>query len=113
MDGSAAELEAAERVVMRWDSAGAGGDEPMLFDGAGDRAEADRFLRAVDDLRRLAPPSPAAVGSPRRLSSSSAGGGSGAEQVAMARLDDEFRHVLSSRALDALADLSSLSISTT
>ena len=60
MDGSAAELEAAERVVMRWDSASAG-DEPMLFDGAGDRAEADRFLRAVDDLRRLAPPSPAAA----------------------------------------------------
>ena len=58
MDGSAAELEAAERVVMRWDSAsaGAGADEPMLFDGGGDRAEADRFLRAVDDLRRLAPP---------------------------------------------------------
>jgi len=119
MDGSAAELEAAERMVMRWDSAGAGGDEPMLFDGAGDRAEADRFLRAVDDLRRLAPPSPAAVGSPRRLSSSSgsssaAAGGSGALQVAMARLEDEFRHVLSSRALDleieALADLSSLSL---
>ncbi|KAL6661601.1 hypothetical protein ACP70R_000985 [Stipagrostis hirtigluma subsp. patula] len=125
MDGSAvAELEAAERVVMRWDSSsasasagGGGGDEPMLFDGGGDRAEAERFLRAVDDLRRLAPPSPAAVGSPRRLSSSgsSAGGaGSGAVQVAMARLEDEFRHVLSSRALDveieALADLSSLSI---
>ncbi|CAL5005896.1 unnamed protein product [Urochloa decumbens] len=119
MDGSAAELEAAERVVMRWDSAsaGAGADEPMLFDGAGDRAEADRFLRAVDDLRRLAPPSPAAVGSPRRLSSSSgssSAAGSGAVQVAMARLEDEFRHVLSSRALDleieALADLSSLSI---
>ncbi|CAL5001777.1 unnamed protein product [Urochloa decumbens] len=120
MDGSAAELEAAERVVMRWDSAsaGAGADEPMLFDGAGDRAEADRFLRAVDDLRRLAPPSPAAVGSPRRLSSSSgsssAAAGSGAVHVAMARLEDEFRHVLSSRALDleieALADLSSLSI---
>ncbi|XP_066351905.1 exocyst complex component EXO70B1-like [Miscanthus floridulus] len=115
MDGSAAELEAAERVVMRWDSAsaGAGADEPMLFDGGGDRAEADRFLRAVDDLRRLAPPSPAAVGSPRRLSSSSAAGSS-AVQVAMARLEDEFRHVLSSRALDleieALADLSSLSI---
>ncbi|CAO2202093.1 unnamed protein product [Urochloa humidicola] len=105
---------------MRWDSASAGAsaDEPMLFDGAGDRAEADRFLRAVDDLRRLAPPSPAAVGSPRRLSSSSgssaAAAGSGAVLVAMARLEDEFRHVLSSRALDleieALADLSSLSI---
>ncbi|RLN09285.1 exocyst complex component EXO70B1-like [Panicum miliaceum] len=60
----------------------------MLFDGAGDRAEADRFLRAVDDLRCLAPPSPAAVGSPRRLlsSGSSTGSGSSAVQVAMARL---------------------------
>ncbi|KAG2548021.1 hypothetical protein PVAP13_9KG131600 [Panicum virgatum] len=106
MDGSAAGLEAAERVVMRWDSvsAGTGGIEHMLFEGAGDRAEADRFLQAVDDVRRRRPPpSSAAVGSPRRLTSSSAGG-SGAEQ---------FRHVLSSRALDALADLSSLSISTT
>jgi exocyst complex component 7 len=115
MDGSAAELEAAERVVMRWDSSLAcgGTDEPMLFDGGGNRAEADRFLRAVDDLRRLAPPSPAVVGSPRRLSSSSAAR-SGAVLVAMTRLEDEFRHVLSSRALDheieALADLSSLSI---
>ncbi|KAL5232462.1 hypothetical protein ABZP36_031238 [Zizania latifolia] len=118
MDGSA-ELEAAERVVMRWDSTStsAAADEPMLFDGAtGDRGEAERFLRAVDDLRRLAPLSPAAVGSPRRLSSgSSAGGATSAVQVAMARLEDEFRHVLSSRALDleieALADLGSLSIS--
>jgi len=58
------------------------------------------------------PPSSTAIGSPRRLTSSSAGG-FGTEQVAMARLEDEFRHVLSSRALDALADLGSLSISTT
>jgi hypothetical protein len=48
MDGSAMELEAAERVVMRWDSSLAcgGTDEPMLF---------DRFLRAVDDLHRGPP----------------------------------------------------------
>ncbi|XP_024310876.1 exocyst complex component EXO70A1 isoform X1 [Brachypodium distachyon] len=120
MDRSAAvELERAERVVMRWDSTasastggGSGGEEQMLFDGGGDRAEAERFLLAVDDLRRLAPASPGAVGSPRRTSS--AGGGSNAVQVAMARLEDEFRHVLTSRALDleieVLADLSSLSM---
>ncbi|XP_062199630.1 exocyst complex component EXO70A1-like [Phragmites australis] len=118
MDGSAAaELEAAERAVMRWDSTASassgGGDEHMLFDGGGDRAEAEMFLRAVDDLRRLASPSLAAVGSPRRTPS--AGGGSSAVQVAMARLEDEFSHVLSARALDleveALAGLSSLSMS--
>uniref|UniRef100_A0A0D9X8K2 Exocyst subunit Exo70 family protein n=1 Tax=Leersia perrieri TaxID=77586 RepID=A0A0D9X8K2_9ORYZ len=128
MEDGSAELEAAERVVMRWDSTASSAatataaDEPMLFDAAasgGDRAEAERFLRAVDDLRRLAPPSPASVGSPRRLSSSgSSVPGATAVQVAMARLEDEFRHVLTSRALDleieALADLSgvgSLSIS--
>ncbi|OEL20316.1 Exocyst complex component EXO70B1 [Dichanthelium oligosanthes] len=110
-----AELEAAERVVMRWDTtasaassggAGGAGDEQMLFDGD-DRAEAERFLRAVDDLRRLAP---APAGSPRRASSV----GGAAVQVAMARLEDEFRHVLAARALDleieALAGLSSLSM---
>jgi exocyst complex component 7 len=121
MDGSAAaELEAAERVVMRWDStasgSSAGGDEHMLFDGCSDRAEAERFLRAVDDLRRLASLSPATVGSPRRASSAgAAGGGISVVQVAMARLEDEFRHVLSARALDleieALAGLCSLSLS--
>ncbi|KAM3257526.1 hypothetical protein ACQJBY_049684 [Aegilops geniculata] len=119
MDGSAAaELERAERVVRRWNSTasapagggggGGGGEDQMLFDGGGDRAEAERFLQAVDDLRRLAPPSP---GSPRRTAST---GGSGAVQVAMARLEDEFRHVLASRAVDleieVLADLSSLSM---
>uniref|UniRef100_A0A8I7BJ56 Exocyst subunit Exo70 family protein n=2 Tax=Hordeum vulgare subsp. vulgare TaxID=112509 RepID=A0A8I7BJ56_HORVV len=131
MDGSA-ELEAAEQVVIRWNSslastaaaaaaaaAAAVEYEPMLFDGAGDRTEAERFLRAVDNIRRLAPSSPSVVGSPRRLSSGSGaaagGGGCSAVQVTMARLEDEFRHLLSSRAFDleieVLADLTSLSIS--
>ncbi|CAN6210776.1 unnamed protein product [Urochloa humidicola] len=100
---AAAELEAAERVVMRWDPTASPGDEQaMLFDGDR-RAEAERFLRAVDDIRRLAPPT-------------SAGGSAfAAVQVAMARLEDELRHVLAGRALDleieALAGLSSLSMS--
>jgi exocyst complex component 7 len=121
MDGSvAAELEAAERVGMRWYStalgSSAGGDEQILFDGGADRSVAERFLRAVDELRRLASLSPTADGSPRRASTVGGGGGGGsAVQVAMARLEDEFRHVLSSRALDleveALAGLCSLSLS--
>ncbi|CAM0951515.1 unnamed protein product [Alopecurus aequalis] len=117
MEGStAAVLERAERVVMRWDSTasastgGGSGEEQMLFDGGVDRAEAERFLQAVDDLQRLAPPSP---GTPPRRSSSA--GASNAVQVAMARLEDEFRHVLATRAVDleieVLADLTSLSIS--
>uniref|UniRef100_A0ACD5XLQ1 Uncharacterized protein n=1 Tax=Avena sativa TaxID=4498 RepID=A0ACD5XLQ1_AVESA len=117
MDGSAAaELERAQRVVMRWDSVASGGssgggEDLMLFDGGGDRAEAERFLQAVDDLRRLETPSP---GSPPRRTSSA--GGSSAVHVAMARLEDEFRHVLSSRAVDleieVLAELTSLSTMT-
>ncbi|KAF7095886.1 hypothetical protein CFC21_097951 [Triticum aestivum] len=126
MDGPA-ELEAAEQVVIRLDSSlastaaaepAAVGGEPMLFDGAGDRTEAERFLRAVDNIRRLALSSPSVVGSPRRSSGSGAaagGGGCSAVQVTMARLEDEFRHLLSSRAFDleieALADLTSLCIS--
>ncbi|XP_037459833.1 exocyst complex component EXO70B1-like [Triticum dicoccoides] len=126
MDGPA-ELEAAEQVLIRLDSSlastaaaepAAVGGEPMLFDGAGDRTEAELFLRAVDNIRRLAPSSPSVVGSPRRSSGSGAaagGGGCSAVQVTMARLEDEFRHLLSSRAFDleieALADLTSLCIS--
>ena len=107
---AAAELEAAERVVMRWGSTasaaspggGAGYEQAMLFGGAGDRVEAVRFLQAVDDIRRLAPPS-------------AAGYACASVQMAMARLEDELRHVLAARALDleieALAGLSSLSLS--
>ncbi|CAN6196069.1 unnamed protein product [Urochloa humidicola] len=103
---AATELEAAERVLMRWESAASPGDEQaMLFDGGScgrRREEAEQFLRAVDDVCRLAPPQ-------------SATSGCAAVQVAMARLEDELRHVLSGRALDleieALAGLSSLSMS--
>jgi hypothetical protein len=51
MDESS-ELEAAERVVMWWDSSSAStaaigrDNELMLFDGTGDRAKAQCFLRA-------------------------------------------------------------------
>jgi hypothetical protein len=62
------------------------------------RAEAERFLRAVDDLCRLAPTSPASVGCPRRASS--VGGVYTAVEVTMTRLEDEVRHMLSARALD-------------
>jgi exocyst complex protein 7 len=96
---AAAELEAAERVVMRWDSSAsagggaAGGERAMLFDVAVDRAEAERFPRS-----RLAPPLLAGA----------------AVQIAMARLEDELRHVLATRTLDleieALSGLTSLSM---
>ncbi|OAY81171.1 Exocyst complex component EXO70A1 [Ananas comosus] len=108
-----AEMEAAEQLIMRWDSAAAPEEDRMLFDGA-DRSEAERYLRAVDELRRSLRDPAAAVGSPRRSSAQSASPAS-ALQVAMARLEDEFRHVLVSRAheieVESLVDLSSLSMS--
>lgn len=61
MAGSAAEeVAAVEWMIMRWDStasavSSADGDAQMLFDGAANHAEAERFLQVVDDLHHLAP----------------------------------------------------------
>jgi hypothetical protein len=103
---AAAELEAAERVVMRWDStasaggSAAGDERAMLFDG--------RRLRGggavpAGGRRHLSPRAPLSAGAARA-----------AMQVAMARLEDELRHVLAARTLDleieALAGLTSLSM---
>ncbi|WOL06532.1 hypothetical protein Cni_G15266 [Canna indica] len=106
------DLDAAEKMIMRWDStASSASEERMLFDG-GDRSEAERYLRAVDEIRRSIK-DPVAVGSPRRSSSSSSS--ENAIQIAMARLEDEFRNLLLTRAneieVDTLVDLSSLSMS--
>ncbi|KAJ4952929.1 hypothetical protein NE237_029761 [Protea cynaroides] len=85
------ELEAAENLILRWDStASEEARERMIFDGA-DRQEADRYLRAVDEIQR----SMASVS----VSESPDGSGEsgkvhGAIQIAMARLEDEFRNIL-------------------
>ncbi|XP_042409333.1 exocyst complex component EXO70B1-like isoform X2 [Zingiber officinale] len=109
-DLAEADLEAAEKLILRWDStASSGGEERMLFD-TGERSEAERYLRAVDEIRRSIK-EPVGAGSPRRSSSSSS---ENAIQIAMARLEDEFRNLLLSRAteieVEALVDLSSLSM---
>ncbi|XP_042399562.1 exocyst complex component EXO70B1-like isoform X2 [Zingiber officinale] len=109
-DLAEADLEAAEKLILRWDStASPGGEERMLFD-TGERSEAERYLRAVDEIRRSIK-EPVGAGSPRRSSSSSS---ENAIQIAMARLEDEFRNLLLSRAteieVEALVDLSSLSM---
>ncbi|XP_038985391.1 exocyst complex component EXO70A1 [Phoenix dactylifera] len=108
------ELEAAEREIMRWDSVSQAAEDRMLFDG-GHRSDAERFLRAVDEIRRSIK-GPIVVGSPRRSSSSSSGSTSAnAIQIAMAKLEDEFSNILVSRVnefeIESLVDLSSLSMS--
>ncbi|MQM20039.1 hypothetical protein Taro_053053 [Colocasia esculenta] len=107
---TADDVEAAEKLIMCWDSAASEESAArMLFDG-GDRAEADRYLRAVDEIRRSLRDPAGGTGSPRRLTSG------GAIQAAMARLEDEFRNILVSRVnaveIEALAsDLSFASLS--
>jgi exocyst complex component 7 len=126
MDGSEElDLEAAEQVIMGWESTSASSSSPdssLLFSSNSARAEAERYLRAVDRLRLSTKDSPVAVNSPRRLSSASSPSGAvpspvTALQTAMARLEDEFRQILVSRTIeieiDSLIDLGSLSINST
>lgn len=126
MDGSEElDLEVAEQVIMRWETTSASSSSPdssLLFSANSVRAEAERYLHAVDRLRLSAKDSPVAVNSPRRLSSASASSCAipspvTALQTAMARLEDEFRQILVSRTIDIeidyLIDLGSLSMNST
>lgn len=79
------EFEAAEKIILRWDStASEEAKERMIFEG--DRLEADRYLRAVDEIQRSM--ESAYVSSPDQNKVN------GAIQIAMARLEDEFRNIL-------------------
>ncbi|GJM98702.1 hypothetical protein PR202_ga15733 [Eleusine coracana subsp. coracana] len=105
MDRSdAAAPEAAEEtVVTRWGStascsARSRQDQRMLVDG--DTAEAERPCPLDEFRRRAPPPSPASAMSPRRTSSAGSAG-----YAAIARLEGEFRHGLSARALDREAEM--------
>lgn len=99
LEDTAGGIEAAHKLIMRWDSAASEeARERMIFDG--DRREVDRYLRAVDEIRR----------------SSAESDPSGAIQIAMARLEDEFRNILVTHSspvdTDALSDhFNSLNIS--
>ncbi|KAL7100248.1 hypothetical protein ACP275_09G135700 [Erythranthe tilingii] len=75
---------AAEKIILRWDStASEDARDKMIFNG--DRHEVDRYLDAVDELQK----SMASVA----LSDSSSAASS-TLQIAMARLEDEFRNIL-------------------
>ncbi|KAG6425802.1 hypothetical protein SASPL_110006 [Salvia splendens] len=72
---------AAENLILRWDSSASSSDsrDKMIFSSS-DRLEIDRYLDAVDELQKSM--------SSASLSSSSP------LQIAMARLEDEFRSIL-------------------
>ncbi|KAK4427414.1 Exocyst complex component EXO70A1 [Sesamum alatum] len=77
---------AAERIILRWDStASEEAREKMIF--TGDRHEIDRYLDAVDELQK-------SMSSATLSDSSSSAVASSTLQIAMARLEDEFRNIL-------------------
>ncbi|KAM5579592.1 exocyst complex component EXO70A1-like [Rosa sericea] len=82
------ELDAAERIILRWDStASEEARERMIFEGH--RDEVDRYLQAVDEIQRsMSAASLAAASEDEQAKLNSA------IQIAMARLEDEFRNIL-------------------
>ncbi|TKY64242.1 Exocyst complex component EXO70A1 [Spatholobus suberectus] len=74
-------VETAEKIILRWDStASEDARDKMIF--SGDRDEADLYLQAVDEIQR----SLSSVAVSDKVNS--------AIQIAMARLEDEFRNIL-------------------
>lgn len=74
-------LETAEKIILRWDStASEEARDKMIF--SGDREDADLYLQAVDEIQR----SLSSVTVSDKVNS--------AIQIAMARLEDEFRNIL-------------------
>lgn len=91
-------LDAAEKIILRWDStASEEARERMIFES--DRQEVDRYLQAVDEIQRSL--------SSTTLSgddSQSANKVNSTIQIAMARLEDEFRNILLSHTSPIEAD---------
>lgn len=101
----AAAFKSAEKIILRWDStASEDARERMIFDG--DRVEINSYLQAVDDVQRSIEST---------TLSDDQNKASSAIQIAMARLEDEFRNILIANAnpieIDALLDISILNSS--
>ncbi|KAL5579595.1 hypothetical protein UlMin_012037 [Ulmus minor] len=83
-ENSKVALEEAEEIILRWDStASEEAREKMIFQG--DRIEVDRYLSAVDQIQRSI--SSVSISDDQAKINS-------AIQIAMARLEDEFRNIL-------------------
>lgn len=83
-ENTAGAIESAEKIILRWDStASEEARERMIFDS--DRQEIDRYLQAVDEIQRSME-SVTVTDDQNKVN--------GAIQIAMARLEDEFRNIL-------------------
>ncbi|KAL3632867.1 hypothetical protein CASFOL_025851 [Castilleja foliolosa] len=88
MEPPGSTIAAAEKLILRWDSsASEDARDKMIF--TGDRLEIDRYLDAVDELQKSM--STASLSDSPTNSSSAT---SSTLQIAMARLEDEFRNIL-------------------
>lgn len=80
-------LETAQKIILRWDStASEEAREKMIFDHSTNRDEIDLYLQAVDEIQRSI--------SSASLSDNHHSKPSSTIQIAMARLEDEFRNIL-------------------
>lgn len=83
-ENTAGAIESAEKIILRWDStASEEARERMIFDS--ERQEIDRYLQAVDEIQRSME-SVTVTDDQNKVN--------GAIQIAMARLEDEFRNIL-------------------
>ncbi|GAB4850023.1 hypothetical protein Ancab_029321 [Ancistrocladus abbreviatus] len=82
--GDGGGVESVEKVILRWDSTvSEEARERMIFDG--DREEVHRYLHAVDEIQRSMQ-STSVSEDPNKVNTTI--------QIAMARLEDEFRNIL-------------------
>ncbi|KAE8696384.1 U6 snRNA-associated Sm-like protein LSm1-like [Hibiscus syriacus] len=109
--------ESAEKIILRWDSTvSEEAREKMIFET--DRHEADLYLQAVDEIQRSL--SNASISNNTNAAAAAAADDqskvNSTIQIAMARLEDEFRNILmthsSALETDSLFDPSSSSFST-
>ncbi|KAL9235507.1 hypothetical protein vseg_010259 [Gypsophila vaccaria] len=93
-------FESAEKIILRWDSTvSEEARDKMIF--SADRLEVDRYLQAVDEIQLSLLSSSLSSPSPAPSPSSTA---ATALQIAMARLEDEFRSILLSSSSPVDAD---------
>ncbi|XP_022723857.1 exocyst complex component EXO70A1-like [Durio zibethinus] len=110
-DGKGYEL--AEKIILRWDStASEEARERMIFES--DRQEADLYLQAVDEIQRSL--SNASISTSSNNNADDRSKVNTTIQIAMARLEEEFRNILithtSAFETDSLFDPASSSSST-
>ena len=87
-------FESAEKIILGWDStASEEARAKMVFDG--DRHEIDRYLQAVDEIQRSM--ESATISDDQSKANI-------AIQIAMARLEDEFRNILIAHTTPTLTD---------